>query len=228
LSLSVPGAAYYTGIDWAAETHAVCVIDAAGKVVARFTIARSAEGLDRLVRRLAAVGDPGDIPVAIERPSGRLVDALLDAGHPVVPVSPDAIKAWRDGEVLSGAKSDPGDAEIIAGYLRLRQHGLRVAPPYADEIKALRVAVRTRDDLVETRVAAVSQLAARGAQSAVTSPVSGRGPARSPQDLLARVGRGRADPVRDPADLAGQGGQSRALPGGERVTRPVSPGSAGR
>jgi transposase len=160
LSACVPEAVFFTGIDWAADTHAVCVLDAAGKAVARFTIAHSAEGLGRLVRRLAGLGDPGDLPVAIERPSGRLVDVLLEAGHPVVPVSPNAIKAWREGEVLSGAKSDAGDAEIIAEYLRLRRHRLRPAPPYAEQTKALRTVVRTRDDLVEARVASVNQLAA--------------------------------------------------------------------
>lgn len=36
------------------------------------------------------------MPIAIERPDGRLVDALLNAGHPVVPVKPTAIKAWRE------------------------------------------------------------------------------------------------------------------------------------
>jgi transposase len=160
VSLSVPQAVFYVGIDWAAETHAVCVMDVAGKVVARFTVAHSAEGLDRLVRKLAGLGEPGDMPVAIERPSGILVDALLEAGHPVVPVSPNAIKAWRESEVLSGAKSDAGDAEVIAEYLRLRQHRLRIAAPYADESRALRTVVRTRDDVVDLRVAAVNQLGA--------------------------------------------------------------------
>jgi len=160
MSLSVPGAVFYTGIDWAAETHAVCVLDAAGKVTARFTIAHSAEGLGKLIRKLAGLGDPADMPVAIERPSGVLVDALLEAGHPVVPVSPNAIKAWRESEVLSGAKSDPGDAEVIAEYLRLRQHRLRAAAPYGDETRALRTVVRARDDVVDLRVAVVNQLAA--------------------------------------------------------------------
>jgi hypothetical protein len=44
---------------------------------------------------IAKLGAPGDVPVAIERPDGRLVDALLAAGHPVVPVKPNAIKTWR-------------------------------------------------------------------------------------------------------------------------------------
>jgi transposase len=138
----------------------VCVLDAAGKITAQLTVKHSAEGIASLVRRLARYGVPADLPVAIERPSGRLVDLLLEAGHPVVPVSPNAIKTWREGEVLSGAKSDAGDAAVIAEYLRLRYHRLAPAAPYSDETRALRTAVRTRDDLVQMRVAATNQLAA--------------------------------------------------------------------
>jgi len=152
--------AYYVGLDWAAETHAVCVLDAAGKVVDSFPVAHSAEGIAALISRLARLGEAEFIPVGIERPNGRLVDLLLEAGHPVVPVSPNAIKTWRDGEVLSGAKSDAGDAAVIAEYLRLRAHRLRPVPGYSAQTKALRTVVRTRDDLVEMRVAAANQLAA--------------------------------------------------------------------
>ena len=88
------------------------------------------------------------------------MDLLLEAGHPVVPVKPNAIKTWRDGEVLSGAKSDAGDAAVIAEYLRLRQHKLKVAVPYRDEALALRTVVRSRGDLVDMRVAATNQLSA--------------------------------------------------------------------
>jgi transposase len=160
MPLALPEALVFTGIDWASAEHAVCVLDAAGKITAQFTIAHSAEGIAALVRRLARYGDPAGLPVAIERPSGRLVDLLLEAGHPVVPVSPNAIKTWREGEVLSGAKSDAGDAAVIAEYLRLRYHRLAPAAPYSGETRALRTAVRTRDDLVEMRVAATNQLAA--------------------------------------------------------------------
>jgi transposase len=160
VSFALPDALFFTGIDWAAETHAVCVTDAGGKIAAEFTIEHSADGIALLVRRLARYGEAGVMPVAIERPDGRLVDLLLEAGHPVVPVSPNAIKTWRDGEVLSGAKSDAGDAAVIAEYLRLRAHRLKTAAPYSDETLALRTAVRTRGDLVEMRVAATNQLSA--------------------------------------------------------------------
>lgn len=160
MSLALPAAQFYVGIDWAAEIHAVCVLNAGGRIVSQFTIKHSADGIALLIRRLAKFGQAMDIPVGIERPNGRLVDLLLEAGHPVVPVSPNAIKTWREGEVLSGAKSDAADAAVIAEYLRLRQHRLKTAAPYSGQTKALRTVVRTRDDVVEMRVAAVNQLAA--------------------------------------------------------------------
>jgi transposase len=181
VSFALPEALFFTGIDWAAETHAVCVLDAGGEIAAEFTVEHSADGIAALIRRLARYGQAGDLPVAVERPDGRLVDLLLEAGHPVVPVKPNAIKTWRDGEVLSGAKSDAGDAAVIAEYLRLRAHKLTVAVPYSDETLALRAVVRARGDLVELRVAATNQLSAlldahwpgaRAVFADVESPVS--------------------------------------------------------
>jgi transposase len=157
----LPECPFFVGIDWAAETHTVCVLDRSGRIISEFTIAHTAAGFAELQARLGRLaGDRAEVPVGIERPDGRLVDALLQAGHPVVPVSPNAIKTWRDGEVLSGAKSDAGDAAVIAEYLRLRAHRLRPAVPYSVQTKALRTVVRTRTDLVELRVAATNQLAA--------------------------------------------------------------------
>lgn len=148
------------GVDWATEEHAVCVLDRNGRKLSSFSIRHSRDGFEKLVKRLAALGPAGEAPVAIERPDGRLVDCLLEAGHPVVAVSPNAIKAWRESEVVSGAKSDPGDAEVIAEYLRLRQHKLRVLEPFSAETRALRAVTRARDDLVHQRVAAHNQLEA--------------------------------------------------------------------
>jgi transposase len=158
--LTLPPAQFYVGLDWAAEVHAVCVTDIHGHELAEFTVEHSADGIAALIRRLARLADPIDIQIGIERPDGRLVDLLLQAGHPVVPVSPNAIQTWREGEVVSGAKSDAGDAAVIAEYLRLRAHRLQVVPGYSADTKALRTVVRTREDLVDLRVAATNQLAA--------------------------------------------------------------------
>lgn len=158
--MSLVGAQFFVGIDWAARIHAVCVLDHSGRRVAGFPIAHTAAGFTALIARLARLGHPAGVPVAIERPDGRLVDALLAAGHPVVPVKPNAIKTWREGEVISGAKSDPGDAHVIAEYLRLRAHHLRPATPLSEHTTALRTVSRTRTDLVDARVAAGNQLTA--------------------------------------------------------------------
>jgi transposase len=160
LSLNVDEAQFFVGIDWASEIHAVCVQDTNGRRVTAFTVQHTTDGLAGLMNRLARIGNPGTMPVGIERPDGRLVDTLLEAGHPVVPVKPNAIKTWRDGEVLSGAKSDDGDAEVIAEYLRLRHHRLQLATPYTAQTKALRTVTRTRGDLVDMRVATTNQLSA--------------------------------------------------------------------
>jgi transposase len=156
--VALPGSEHYVGIDWGSAEHAVCVLDESGRARAEFTIAHTAAGFAELARRLGKFGEAENIPVAIERPDGRLVDVLLEAGHPVVPVKSNAIKAWRDAEVLSGAKSDPGDAMVIAEYLRLRHHKLSAARPFSPQAKALRTTVRTRDDLVRLRVMATNML----------------------------------------------------------------------
>lgn len=110
MSFAVPVASFFVGVDWAAESHAVCVMDQEGKVLSRFTIDHFAEGIATPVRWLARYGEAEDVPIAIEPPNGRLVVLLLEAGHPVVPVGPDAIATWPEGEILSGAKSGAADA----------------------------------------------------------------------------------------------------------------------
>jgi transposase len=146
------------GVDWGDGSHAVCVIDSAGQVLDRFTINHDRQGLGELVRRLRK--RHGEIRIAIERPSGLLVDTLVDAGFTVVPIHPNVVKACRPRYRAVSAKSDPGDAYILADILRTDGHRLRPLEPQSDAIKALRGLVRGRDDLVATRVAMANQLTA--------------------------------------------------------------------
>ena len=151
---------HFAGLDWGGAAHAVCVVDEQGRVAARFEIAHTAGGLAELRGKLARFGDPAGLPVAIERPSGLLVDTLLDAGHPVVPIHPNAVKAARPRYRASGAKSDGADGFLLADLLRTDRHRFAPLRPEGDEIRALRALVRGRDDLVATRVALANQLRA--------------------------------------------------------------------
>jgi len=149
---------FHGGLHWGATSHAACVVNGTGQIVARVEARHNAGGLAELLARLRAAGPPAELPVAIERPSGLVVDALVGAGHPVVPIHTDVIKACRPRCRAAGGKSDPGDAYMSADVLRTDGHRFRPLTPVSDEIKALRALVRARDDLVTQRVALANQL----------------------------------------------------------------------
>src|SRR6185503_7629847 len=149
---------YFVGLDWAAREHAVCVLDERGAVTMRFTVAHTDAGMTELVTRLAQFGAPAELRVAIERPSGLVVDTLVEGDFAVVPIHPNAVKAARPRYSAAQGKTDLGDAYLLGDLLRTDGHRFRTLSPLSDETKALRGLVRTRDDLVERRVALANQL----------------------------------------------------------------------
>src|SRR5215831_4430455 len=150
----------YVGWDWATDSHAITVLDAQGAIRDRWTCAHTELGLTTALQRLAHLGQPADLPVAIERADGLVVDRLLAAGYPVVPIHPNAFHAARPRWGAAKAKSDPGDSAKLADYLRTDGHRLRPLQPLAPAARQLQLLVRTRDDHVAAKVAATNQLAA--------------------------------------------------------------------
>jgi transposase len=148
------------GVDWAKCAHAVCVIDDQACILWQGTVEHTRDGIARLCRELARLAPPSELEIAIERPSGLLVDTLIDAGFVVVPVHPNMLKASRPRYSAAQGKTDLGDAFILADLLRTDRHRLRPLRPLSDETKALRALVRSRDDLVAMRVALANQLTA--------------------------------------------------------------------
>lgn len=145
----------FAGLDWASQTHAVCVIDERGSVLEHFEVSHDAAGLAELKRRLKHRGCP---PVAIERPSGLVVDTLIEAGFTVVPIHPNVVKATRPRYRSHGAKSDASDAYLLADLLRTDGRRFKPLPAQSDELRALRALARGREDLVATRVQLANQL----------------------------------------------------------------------
>ena len=154
----------YVGIDWASRAHELCVVGEDGATIERFGFVHNERGITDALERLAALGSPSELPVAIERPDGLLVDRLLEAGHPVVPIHANAFHAARPRWEGAGSKSDPGDAYRLADLLRTDEHRLRVLRPLDQSTRELQALVRLRDDHVRARVAATNQLAALLAQ----------------------------------------------------------------
>jgi transposase len=150
----------YVGWDWASETHDITVMDTDGGAVDRWAPRHDAAGIDAAIARLATHSRPEDLPVAIETTGGLVVDRLVAAGHPVVPIHPNAFNAARPRWGASRAKSDPGDSFKLADYLRTDGHRLRRLEPLDAATAELQALSRLRDDHVEAKVAATNQLAA--------------------------------------------------------------------
>lgn len=150
----------FIGWDWATETHDVTVMDESGKRVDRWEFAHTEEGFAKALARLRKHGDPADLPVMIETTRGLAVDRLLAAGHPVVPVHPNAFHAMRARWGASKAKTDAGDSMKLADYLRTDGHLLPRLEPTEQATMDLQAITRQRADHIEAKVAAVNQLAA--------------------------------------------------------------------
>jgi transposase len=145
------------GLDWARDDHAVAIVDAYGRVVERFIVAHTAAGIRDLVRRLAKLGTN---EVAIERPDGPVVEALLEDGLTVVVISPNQLKHLRSRYGSAGNKDDRFDAFVLADTLRTDRARLRPLLPDSPPTMALRAACRARKDLVGHRIALANQLRA--------------------------------------------------------------------
>lgn len=145
------------GIDWARDDHAVSIVDTRGREVFRCTVEHTAAGLRELV---AALGRHGAGEVAIERPDGPIIDALLEAGLIVVVISPNQVKNLRGRFGSAGNKDDRFDAFVLADTLRTDRARLRPLVPDTPATSTLRRACRARKDLVAHRVAVANQLRA--------------------------------------------------------------------
>lgn len=145
------------GIDWATDTNALCITDGDGQVVRELVTAADAAGIRRLVD---ALDRHGVTQVAIERPDGPVVEALLAAGRTVVVVPPRQVRHLRTRYGSTGNKHDRFDAFVLADVLRTDGRRLQPLHPDAPQTVALRSVVRARTDLVQARVALCNQLRA--------------------------------------------------------------------
>ncbi len=149
----------FVGIDWAEAHHDVCVLDEAGAVLAKRRIAEGLEGVRQLHALLADhAEDPGQIVVGIETDRGLLVGALLAAGYHLYAINPLAASRYRERHVTSRAKSDPGDAKVLADLVRTDRHNHRPVAGDSDLSAALQVLARLHQNLIWSRQRFVNQL----------------------------------------------------------------------
>ena len=89
--------------------------------------------------------------VGIETDRGLLVGALVAAGYQVVAVNPLAASRYRERHTISGAKSDRGDARMLADLVRTDRHHHRPAKGDSGLAEAVKVLARGHQQLVWAR-----------------------------------------------------------------------------
>lgn len=158
----------FVGDDWAEDHHDVEVMDASGRRLGR---ARLEEGLAGMARLHALVGqfldlggEPADetggplVLVGIETDRGPWVQALIAAGYEVYPVNPLQVARYRERHGVSGAKSDQGDAHVLADMVRTDAHQLRPAAGDSDLAEAVKVVTRAHKGLIWERTRHLQRL----------------------------------------------------------------------
>jgi transposase len=153
----------FVGDDWAQDHHDIEVMDAAGKVLARKRLPEGAAGMAQLHGLIGQFVpeddmDSAEVVVGIETDRGPWVAALTTAGYLVFPVNPLQASRYRERHGVSRAKSDAGDAHMLADMVRTDSHQLRPAAGDSPEAEGIKVLARTHKTLIWERTRAVQRL----------------------------------------------------------------------
>jgi transposase len=102
--------------------------------------------------------EASDVVVGIETDRGPWVAALVAAGYQVYPINPMQVARYRERHGTSGAKSDRGDAHVLAEIVRLdRDHHQRLAAD-SELAGAVQTLARVHQNLVWSRQRQANQL----------------------------------------------------------------------
>ena len=142
---------WFLGIDWGSEVHALCLLDATGRIRGTRTVAHTAVAVHEAVHwvREQTGAAPAAIAVGIETPRGALVDTMIEQGFPVLALNPKQLDRFRDRFTAAGAKDDDRDAHVVADALRTDRRAFRSVRPDDPLIVQLREVTRLREDLLE-------------------------------------------------------------------------------
>ncbi len=149
----------FLGDDWAEAHHDVHLMNEAGERLAAKRLPEGLEGFRRLHELVAEhVADPNEVVVGIETDRGLWVQALIAAGYQVYAINPLSAARYRDRHNVSGAKSDPGDAKVLADLVRTDRHNHRPVAGDSTGAEALKVLVRAHQGLIWTRTEHTNRL----------------------------------------------------------------------
>ena len=142
----------FVGDDWAEDHHDVYLMDEAGERLVSRRLPEGLAGIRGLHELIAAhAEEPDHVVVGIETDRGLWVGALTAAGYQVYAVNPLAVARYRDRHHVSGAKSDAGDAKLLADLVRTDRHNHRPIAGDSADAEAIKVLARAHQSLIWSR-----------------------------------------------------------------------------
>jgi transposase len=159
----------FIGDDWAEDHHDIEIENEAGRRLARAQLPEGLEGITRFHALVAehAPADWAELPaeevasrviVGIETDRGPWVTALRATGYQVFAINPLSSARYRERHSTSGAKSDAGDAHILAEIVRLdRDHHRQIAGD-TDLVDAVKLLARAHQTAIWERTRHVLRL----------------------------------------------------------------------
>ena len=149
----------FVGDDWAEAHHDIYLCDEAGTRLAARRLPEGIQGIGALHALIAThASDPAGVVVGIETDRGLWVQSLIEAGYAVYAINPKAASRYRERHSLSGAKSDPGDAKMLAELVRLDRHNHRQVAGDSDLAEGLKVLARAHQNLIWERTRHTNRL----------------------------------------------------------------------
>jgi transposase len=149
----------FVGLDWAEDHHDVFVEDDTGKRLGGGRLPEGVEGVARFHELVAGhVDDPADVVVATETDRGLFIGTLVAAGYTVLAVNPLSTSRYRERHSTSGAKSDPGDAKVLADLARTDAHNHRQVAGDSELAEAVKVVARAHQTMIWSRQRQTNQL----------------------------------------------------------------------
>ena len=142
----------FVGDDWAEDHHDVHLMDDEGRQLARRRLPEGLAGIGAFHELVADHADePGEVAIGIETDRGLWVQALIAAGYQMYAINPLAVARYRDRHSVAGAKSDAGDAKVLADLVRTDRHNHRRIAGDSHDAGAIKVLARGHQNLIWSR-----------------------------------------------------------------------------
>jgi len=149
----------WIGLDWADQAHEIRLQADGSRRVESLRVEQKPEALHAWVAQLRARFPQGKVAVALEQSRGAVIYALMNYDFLLLyPVPPKGLARYREAFFTSGAKSDPGDADLLLEMVHSHRDRLRLWQPDDALTRQLRLLVEHRRRTVDDRTALTNRL----------------------------------------------------------------------